>query len=230
MGKAKSVADALRLGSERSAAIESDIVNGELVHRTLQPAVERNYNKMLEFWFEYQRVEGKASVHDLESLKDFMRKVAYSIDGEDAEDGEFDVPGWETVRKYWNTFTAAWQRAYPLESIPRGLAQSVTEFIKGPLAKEMGMPKHKRRRRFATKNVMLNYARQLWAADWIEHKHPATPVDDWGLLLGNTYSSSRIGEYIESTCRVGTGRGLYFKISHLWHLLMRKGRRSSPFS
>ncbi|RSL79978.1 hypothetical protein CEP52_017454 [Fusarium oligoseptatum] len=145
MGKAKSVADALRLGSERSAAVESNIVNGELVHRTLQPAVERNYRKMIEFWFEYQRTSSKAS------------------------------------------------------------------FIKGPLAKEMGMPKHKRRRRFATKNVMLNYARQLWAADWIEHKHPATPVDDWGLLLGNTYSSSRIGEYIESTCRGGTGRGLYFK-------------------
>ena len=72
-------------------------------------------------------MESKASVHDLESLKDFMRKVAYGIDGQDAEDGEFDVPGWETVRKYWNTFTAAWQRAYPQESIPRGLAQSVTE-------------------------------------------------------------------------------------------------------
>ncbi|RYP53371.1 hypothetical protein DL768_001616 [Monosporascus sp. mg162] len=58
---------------------------------------------------------------------------------------------------------------------------------------------------------MLNYAKQLWAADWVEHKRPATPVDDWGLLLGNTYSSSRIGEYIESSCRAGTGRGLYFK-------------------
>lgn len=75
----------------------------------------------------YQRIETKASVHDLESLKDFMRKVAYGIDGEDAEDQEFDVPGWETVRKYWNAFTAAWQRAYPTESIPRGIAQSVTE-------------------------------------------------------------------------------------------------------
>ncbi|KAJ4230752.1 hypothetical protein NW757_013950 [Fusarium falciforme] len=127
MGKAKSAADALRLGSERSAAKESSIVNGELVHRTLQPAVERNYKKMMEFWFVYQKMESKASVHDLESLKDFMRKVAYGIDGQDAEDGEFDVPGWETVRKYWNTFTAAWQRAYPQESIPRGLAQSVTE-------------------------------------------------------------------------------------------------------
>ena len=37
-----------------------------------------------------------------------MRKVAYGIDGEDAEDQEFDVPGWETVRRYWNVFIAAW--------------------------------------------------------------------------------------------------------------------------
>lgn len=52
MGKAKSAADALRLGSERSAVKESNIINGELVHRTLQPAVERNYKKMMEFWLE----------------------------------------------------------------------------------------------------------------------------------------------------------------------------------
>lgn len=92
---------------------------------------------------------------------------------------------------------------------------TLVQLINGPLAEEMGMPKHKRRRRFATKNVMLNYARQLWTADWIEHKYPATPVDGWGLLLGNTYSSSRIGEYIESSCRAGTGRGLYFKVMTL---------------
>ncbi|EXL40136.1 hypothetical protein FOCG_17321 [Fusarium oxysporum f. sp. radicis-lycopersici 26381] len=34
----------------------------------------------------YQRLDAKALVCDLESLKDFMRKVAYGIDGEDAED------------------------------------------------------------------------------------------------------------------------------------------------
>ncbi|KAI8714908.1 Chromo domain-containing protein [Fusarium sp. LHS14.1] len=82
---------------------------------------------MMDFWFQYQRTKPNASVHELQSLKDFVRQVAYGIDGEDAEDQEFDVPGWETVRKYWNAFTAAWQRAHPLESIPRGLAQSVTE-------------------------------------------------------------------------------------------------------
>ncbi|KAH7141572.1 hypothetical protein B0J13DRAFT_637362 [Dactylonectria estremocensis] len=84
-------------------------------------------------------------------------------------------------------------------------------FINGLLVEEMGMSKTKRPRRFATKNVLLNYARQLWAADWVEYKHLGMIIDDWGLLLGNVYSSSRIGEYIEFTCRAGTGRGLHFK-------------------
>lgn len=52
-------------------------------------------------------MESRAFVHDLESLKDFMGKVAYAIDGHDSEDGEFDVPGWETMWKDWNAFTAA---------------------------------------------------------------------------------------------------------------------------
>ncbi|KAK3364947.1 hypothetical protein B0T24DRAFT_598267 [Lasiosphaeria ovina] len=90
---------------------------------------------------------------------------------------------------------------------------SVTEFINGPLAAEMGMPKAKRTTRFAAKTVLLNYARQLFADDWIEHRYPGTMVDDWGLLLANVYSSSRIREYIESSCRAGTGRGLYFKLT-----------------
>jgi len=79
----------------------------------------------------------------------------------------------------------------------------------------MEMPKTKRPRRFATKTVLLNYARQLFAEDWIEYKYPGTIIDDWALLLANAYSSSRVGEYIESSVRAGTGRGLYFKVSYL---------------
>ncbi|KAM5341395.1 hypothetical protein ACJ41O_014426 [Fusarium nematophilum] len=207
MGRVKSAAAALRLGCQRSVEKESNIVNNELVLKKLQPAVKRNYEKMMQLWDEYQKQHPEASPYELISLKDFIRKFAYSIDGEEG----VDVPGSETVRKQWNAFTAAWQRKDPEQPIPRGIAASVTQFINGPLAEEMGMPKTKRPRRFATKNVMLNFARQLWAADWVEFKRPATVVDDWGLLLGNAYSSSRIGEYIESSCRSGTGRGLYFK-------------------
>ncbi|TGJ85690.1 hypothetical protein E0Z10_g3062 [Xylaria hypoxylon] len=172
MGKAKSAAVALQLGCQRSIENESDIVTNT-------------------------KGETQESPYVLKSLEGFIRTYAYSIDGEEG----IDVPGSETVRKHWNAFTAAWQRRYPETPIPRGMASSITQFINGPLAKEMGMPKTKRPRRFATKNVMRHFAKQLWAADWVESKRPATLVDDWGLLLGNAYSSSRIGEYIESSCR-----------------------------
>jgi hypothetical protein len=40
-------------------------------------------------------------------------------------------------------------------------------------------------------------------ADWFEYKAPAIGLDDWSLHLDNTFSSSRIGEYIESVCQAG---------------------------
>lgn len=79
----------------------------------------------------------------------------------------------------------------------------------------MGMPLNKRKRRFATKAVQFHFAKQLFAEDWVEYKYPWTLIDDWALNLGNTYSSTRIGEYIESSCRSGTGRGLHFKVHFL---------------
>ena len=64
-----------------------------------------------------------ASPYDLLSLQDFVRVMAYAIDG--AED--IDEGCTETVRKYWNSFTAAWRRANPESpEIPRGTTRSVT--------------------------------------------------------------------------------------------------------
>lgn len=143
MGRVKSAAAALRLGCQRSVEKESNIVNGELVLKKLQPAVRRNYEKMMQLWDEYvnndfpgliyessltlsrryQKQHPEASPYELKSLKDFIRKFAYSIDGTEG----VDVPGSETVRKQWNAFTAAWQREYPERPIPRGIAASITQ-------------------------------------------------------------------------------------------------------
>ena len=41
----------------------------------------------------------------------------------------------------------------------------------------------------------------------------ATRVYDWADLLAVVCSSARVGEYIESACRVGSGRGLYYRVS-----------------
>ncbi|KAK0735962.1 hypothetical protein B0T21DRAFT_288972, partial [Apiosordaria backusii] len=41
----------------------------------------------------------------------------------------------------------------------------------------------------------------------------ATKVYDWADLLIIMYSSVRVSEYIESTCRAGSGRSLYYRVS-----------------
>jgi hypothetical protein len=65
----------------------------------------------------------EAAVDGLASLKDFVRTVAYGIDGDEGN----EIPCSETVRKYWNTFTAAWQREPPDNAILQETAQSVTQ-------------------------------------------------------------------------------------------------------
>jgi hypothetical protein len=164
----------------------------------------------------------------LKSLQGFAKEMAYAIDGVEG----IDAACIETVRKYWNAFTAAW-RGLNSEApeMPRDIIRSVTnvcsfhnlsfersvlrpaQFIKGPLAKELGLTTSKRPRRFATKTHLLHFARQLWMSDWFEYKPPATRLDDWLLHLANTFSSSRSGEYIESSCRLGSARGLYYRVS-----------------
>lgn len=77
------------------------------------------------------------------------------------------------------------------------------------------MVKNKRPRRFGTKNHFVHLGRQLWGNDWVVYEKPATRVYDWADLLAIVCSSARIGEYIESTCRVGSGRGLHYRVSIL---------------
>ncbi|KAF2652842.1 hypothetical protein K491DRAFT_663130 [Lophiostoma macrostomum CBS 122681] len=74
------------------------------------------------------------------------------------------------------------------------------------------MPERKRARRYANRNHLSHFARQSWKVDWFEYPLPGTRVIDWGLTLAILYSSARIGEYIESTARRGSGRGLRYKV------------------
>jgi hypothetical protein len=69
----------------------------------------------------YQQQNPDASPYDLVWLKRFVKAMALGIDGVDC------VPEAckETVHKYWNNFTAAWQRQNP--GILRDVARSVTQ-------------------------------------------------------------------------------------------------------
>ena len=56
---------------------------------------------------------------------------------------------------------------------------------------------------------------QLWRCDWKVYSKPGIRIDLWGEIQANVFSSSRVGEYIESTCRPKSGRGLYYRVSLL---------------
>ncbi len=74
------------------------------------------------------------------------------------------------------------------------------------------MPERKRTRRYPNKNCFGHFARQTWKDDWWSYTSPSTRVEDWALLQAMIYSSARVGEYIESLARKGSGRGLHYKV------------------
>jgi hypothetical protein len=91
-------------------------------------------------------------------------------------------------------------------------ANICTKFIYGLLKVELRLPERKRERRYADKNYLYHFARQFWMADWFSYQKPLIRVDDWALILTYVYSSVRVGEYIESFARKGSGRGLHYKV------------------
>lgn len=184
-----------------------------------------------------------ASVYSLKWLKDFIKHVTLGMDGQrgyydsdsdtDNED-EWIPPYVESVRNYWNNFTGARQRESPDDSISDHIQKSVTQvffprlltssavsanlylqFIYGPLKSELKMPERKQESRYANRNHLYHFARQLWMVDGFVYLKPSTRVEDWALTLAIVYSSARIGEYIEPLARRGSGRGLHYKVSRL---------------
>jgi len=70
----------------------------------------------------------------------------------------------------------------------------------------------KRPRRYTTKNHFLHLGRQMWSNDWYIYDSPKVRVLDWTDTIVIVCSLARVGEYIESSCRAGSGRGLHYKV------------------
>lgn len=98
---------------------------------------------------------------------------------------------------------------------------TMLQFIKGPLQKEMNLTRRKRARRFGTMLHFVYLGTQLWKYDWHRYESPRDHLDLWDGVMLNLFTSARVGEYIESTAREGSGRGLHYKASLL------RGRRQS---
>jgi hypothetical protein len=47
------------------------------------------------------------------------------------------------------------------------------------------------------------------------YEKPGISVDAWAEVQLNVFTSAKVGEFIESTCRAGSGRGLHYRISAL---------------
>ena len=81
---------------------------------------------------------------------------------------------------------------------------TVSQFIKGPLQKEMDLAL-KRPRCYGTMIHFVYLATQLWKNDWHMYKTPGARLDLWDGMLLNVFTSAWAGEYIESTARAGSG-------------------------
>ena len=122
----------------------------------------------------------------------------------------------DTVSQYQKEFIAGWR--YINTVIPANITLSITnicsvyiplfspyqssnliQFIKGPLANKLKMPRKKRLRRFTTKNHFIYLGRQLQIVDWVAYKRPAIKIGDQADLIAIIYSSTRVGEYIKSS-------------------------------
>ena len=90
---------------------------------------------------------------------------------------------------------------------------TVVSFIKEPLRTELGLAHRKRIRSYGTTNHFIHLGTQLWEKDWQIYDKPRVRVDTWAKIQLYMFTSAKVGKFIESTCRAGSGRGLYYRMS-----------------
>ena len=81
-----------------------------------------------------------------------------------------------------------------------------------------------RTRHFLTVNHSTILMKQIWQNDWLGRVHTRSIVQDSAALILFTYTSGRVGEYFESECRRGSGRGLLYKVGILGHSTESSGK------
>ncbi|OJD15225.1 hypothetical protein ACJ73_08999, partial [Blastomyces percursus] len=82
-------------------------------------------------------------------------------------------------------------------------------FIRQELHKHVLLNLKPHERHYLTEIHFKNLLQQLWWNDWYLYPYPIYRVYLSALLKLCMYSSGRVGEYVESTARLGSGRGLH---------------------
>jgi hypothetical protein len=71
---------------------------------------------------------------------------------------------------------------------------------------------YKRPRHYLTVPHFRILMEHMWTKDWYRYEYGATLVNDYALHVFDLYSSARVGEYIESSARKDSGRGLKYEV------------------
>jgi hypothetical protein len=81
------------------------------------------------------------------------------------------------------------------------------------LQEELNLAREKRQSYNGTMIHFIYLGTQLRQNDWHVYEGPDIRVDVWAEIQLNVFTSARVGEDIESTCRAGPGRGLHYRVS-----------------
>ncbi|KAH0541585.1 hypothetical protein FGG08_003933 [Glutinoglossum americanum] len=192
-------------------------INGDPVPGGIQDCTERQYSQMLDIWDEFERRNPGATPHDLETAKRFVTLVARASEGRVApaatlsrRDGSaIKPPSVVTVYYKWKMFICGWPRRPGNCKISRELTQSIANYINTTLVKKIPLCTDVRTRHFLTVHHFTVLMEKMWQSE--ERLHPRYLVQDFAALILFIYTSGRVGEYFESTCRRGSGRGLLYK-------------------
>ena len=94
------------------------------------------------------------------------------------------------------------------------------QYNKYVLQPELGLARRKRERCYASMIHFVHLGTQLWRNDWHKYKRLGVRIEVWAEIQLHAFTSARIGEYLESTCRAGSGRGLPYRVSDVEFLVV----------
>ncbi|KAG9242200.1 hypothetical protein BJ878DRAFT_544482 [Calycina marina] len=216
---AADIFDAAELNGARP--VEETDINGDPVPSVIQPGTEINYDRMLDLWDEFERRYPGKSPHDLQTLKHFMDycvKGWNAVQRIDRSTSEQKKIGYTTVRQRFTDFLAAWQQRPRNKQIPHEVSSSIYRHMKTAKFRAT-VSTEIRVRHYLTVPYFRILMEHMWTKDWCQYGHGGTLVNDYGRQLLSIYSSSRVGEFIESRARKGSGRGLLY--NHMNFVVIR---------
>ncbi|KAK3939345.1 hypothetical protein QBC46DRAFT_364849 [Diplogelasinospora grovesii] len=208
MGRKRTAEDRRKHAEENGYDDDEDAVDDNLVPRDVLDYTKGRYDVQMELWFEYKTTHPNANPHVLKTLKHFAEFMAKSIKGVLDPNGK---PTVQTVRNYFRCFVSGWNIDNPKSLISRDLTDSITNYIKGPLKKKLGLSTATRKKTYLTLENYMYMERQLWQNDGHEYVHEGYRVFISAKLKCHVFTSARLGEISEGSTRRGTSSGLRYK-------------------